>query len=160
MPLLARFVMKHGASPQEAADAAHEAFATAYPQWDSIRFPARWLRTVAVRVYFRAKLREDLLGHLPPPLNQPGIRMLSWPHPNHFQPIHRDPAAMQLRELRWCDMKRATRGPQEDQGGTPAVRTVTEKAGYKTHLRPLIKPPGFLSWLSAARDPRQQSSNP
>ncbi|MEU9107156.1 sigma-70 family RNA polymerase sigma factor [Streptomyces xanthophaeus] len=65
MPLLTRFVMKHGASPQEAADAAHEAFATAYPQWDSIRFPARWLRTVAVRVYFRAKLREDLPGELP-----------------------------------------------------------------------------------------------
>ncbi|WP_037919807.1 RNA polymerase sigma factor [Streptomyces xanthophaeus] len=66
MPLLTRFVMKHGADPQEAADAAHEAFTTAYPQWDGIRFPARWLRTVAVRVYyFRAKLREDLPGELP-----------------------------------------------------------------------------------------------
>ncbi|MCX5409872.1 sigma-70 family RNA polymerase sigma factor [Streptomyces sp. NBC_00335] len=65
MPLLTRFVMKHGAGPQEAADAAQEAFATAYPVWDSIRFPARWLRTVAVRVYFRAKLREDLPGELP-----------------------------------------------------------------------------------------------
>ncbi|GAA3123221.1 RNA polymerase sigma factor [Streptomyces goshikiensis] len=65
MPLLTRFVMKHGAGPQEAADAAHEAFATAYPQWDRIRFPKRWLRTVAVRVYLRARLREDLPGELP-----------------------------------------------------------------------------------------------
>ncbi|MDQ0605419.1 RNA polymerase sigma factor (sigma-70 family) [Streptomyces canus] len=67
MPLLARFVMKHGASPQEAADAAHEAFAQAYENWDRIRYPARWLRTVATRIYFRAKLREDLPGELPSP---------------------------------------------------------------------------------------------
>lgn len=65
MPLLTRFVMKHGASAQEAADAAQEAFTAAYAQWDSIRFPARWLRTVATRAYFRAKLREDLPGDLP-----------------------------------------------------------------------------------------------
>ncbi|MEU2653732.1 sigma-70 family RNA polymerase sigma factor [Streptomyces sp. NPDC007325] len=65
MPLLTRFVMKHGAGPQEAADAAQEAFAAAYPQWNSIRFPARWLRTVAARAYFRARLREDLPGELP-----------------------------------------------------------------------------------------------
>ncbi|MFC9271315.1 sigma-70 family RNA polymerase sigma factor [Streptomyces zhihengii] len=65
MPLLTRFVMKHGASPQEAADAAQEAFAAAYPQWSSIRFPARWLRTVAARAYVRDRLREDLPGDLP-----------------------------------------------------------------------------------------------
>ncbi|MGW2272243.1 RNA polymerase sigma factor [Streptomyces yangpuensis] len=65
LPLLTRFIMKHGASPQEAADAAHEAFATAYPQWSTIQYPACWLRTVAVRVYFRARLREDLPGELP-----------------------------------------------------------------------------------------------
>ncbi|MER5935369.1 sigma-70 family RNA polymerase sigma factor [Streptomyces sp. NPDC002054] len=65
MPLLVRFVMKHGARPQEAVDAAQEAFATAYPVWESIRFPARWLRTVATRLYFRTKLREDLPGELP-----------------------------------------------------------------------------------------------
>ncbi|MGW3404626.1 hypothetical protein ACWDPI_24140, partial [Streptomyces zhihengii] len=65
MPLLTRFVMKHGASPQEAADAAQEAFAVAYPQWSSIRFPARWLRMVAARAYVRDRLREDLLGDLP-----------------------------------------------------------------------------------------------
>ncbi|MGW9067979.1 RNA polymerase sigma factor [Streptomyces yangpuensis] len=65
LPLLTRFIMKHGASSQEAADAAHEAFAAAYPQWSTIQYPARWLRTVAVRVYFRARLREDLPGELP-----------------------------------------------------------------------------------------------
>lgn len=70
MPLLTRFVMKHGASPQEAADAAQEAFAAAYPQWGSIRFPTRWLRTVATRAYFRAKLREDLPGELPEGRNE------------------------------------------------------------------------------------------
>ncbi|MGK5548671.1 sigma-70 family RNA polymerase sigma factor [Streptomyces sp. URMC 127] len=67
MPLLTRFVMKHGARPQEAADAAHEAFARAYEVWATIRYPARWLRTVASRAYFRARRpREELPGELPP----------------------------------------------------------------------------------------------
>ncbi|MFD0034969.1 sigma factor [Streptomyces sp. NPDC127172] len=65
VPLI-RFVMKHGARPQEAADAAQEAFVQAYKTWDTISFPERWLRTVAPRIYFRAalKVKEDLPGEI------------------------------------------------------------------------------------------------
>lgn len=65
MPTLTRFVMKHGASPQEAADAAQEAFAQAYTSWDRIHHPSRWLRKVATRLYFRHRFCEDLPGDLP-----------------------------------------------------------------------------------------------
>jgi RNA polymerase sigma-70 factor (ECF subfamily) len=63
---LIRFVMKHGARPQEAADAAQEAFVQAYKAWETISFPERWLRTVAPRIYFRAalKVKEDLPGEI------------------------------------------------------------------------------------------------
>ncbi len=67
LPLLVRFVMKHGARPDQARDAAQEAFTQAYKTWESISHPARWLRTVAVRVYFRQKFKEHLPGELPDP---------------------------------------------------------------------------------------------
>jgi DNA-directed RNA polymerase specialized sigma24 family protein len=42
-----------GASRADAEDAAQEAMILAWNQWDSIREPAAWARTVAVRAYLR-----------------------------------------------------------------------------------------------------------
>ncbi|NUP40785.1 MAG: sigma-70 family RNA polymerase sigma factor [Streptomyces sp.] len=39
MPQLTRFLVRVGATPYEAADAAHEAFTVAIEKWDSIREP-------------------------------------------------------------------------------------------------------------------------
>ncbi len=98
------------------------------------------------------------LGHLPAALNQPGIRAFSWPDPNHLQPIHGNRTSVKIRELRRRDMKRATRGPEDDQRCTPAVRTAAEDAGSKTHLRPRRESPGLPLGLPAFMTPRQQAS--
>jgi RNA polymerase sigma factor (sigma-70 family) len=42
-----------GASRADAEDATQEAMILAWNQWDSIREPAAWARTVAVRAYLR-----------------------------------------------------------------------------------------------------------
>jgi len=59
MPQLARFLMRVGATPYEAADAAHEAFIAAIEKWDSLREPRAWLRKVAHRCYLRQTGRRD-----------------------------------------------------------------------------------------------------
>ncbi|BBJ37379.1 hypothetical protein SSPO_000970 [Streptomyces antimycoticus] len=46
---LTRFVMRLGATAYEAADAAQSAFVLAYEQWESLRNPRAWVRTVAKR---------------------------------------------------------------------------------------------------------------
>src|SRR5215475_10574485 len=51
MPGLVWFVMSLGASAEEAADAAQSAFAAAFAVWETIRYPAAWLRRVAQRAY-------------------------------------------------------------------------------------------------------------
>jgi RNA polymerase sigma-70 factor (ECF subfamily) len=53
MPVLVRFLMKCGASQLDAMDAAHNAFVLLYQQWDSVRQPRQWLRTVAFRLFLR-----------------------------------------------------------------------------------------------------------
>jgi RNA polymerase sigma-70 factor (ECF subfamily) len=56
MPLLIRFVMRLGADPHAAADAAHSAFTAACAQWEGIDNHGAWLRTVASRAYYRQRL--------------------------------------------------------------------------------------------------------
>jgi RNA polymerase sigma-70 factor (ECF subfamily) len=65
MPKLMRFVMKHGASPIEAADAAQAAFSAAWEAWEDIREPSAWLRTVAIREHLRRPLKETPVDDLP-----------------------------------------------------------------------------------------------
>ncbi|MFK4272590.1 RNA polymerase sigma factor [Streptomyces milbemycinicus] len=65
---LTRFVMRLGAKPHEAADAAQSAFVLAFEQWDSIRSPGAWLRTVAKRRFDALRsgsVREQLADQLP-----------------------------------------------------------------------------------------------
>ncbi|GAA2359383.1 sigma-70 family RNA polymerase sigma factor [Streptomyces cuspidosporus] len=65
---LTRFVMRLGAAPHEAADAAQSAFVLAFEQWDSIRNPGAWLRTVAKRRLDALRsgvVREQLADRLP-----------------------------------------------------------------------------------------------
>jgi RNA polymerase sigma factor (sigma-70 family) len=73
MPGLVWFVMSLGASAEEAADAAQSAFAAAFAVWETIRYPAAWLRRVAQRAYYRqAVSREiplDTAPDLPGPLS-------------------------------------------------------------------------------------------
>lgn len=65
MPALVRFVHRHSADVHAAADAAHDAFAEAYPQWDTIQNPRAWLRLVACRTYYRRRLRETPVEKVP-----------------------------------------------------------------------------------------------
>ncbi|MFB7229780.1 RNA polymerase sigma factor [Streptomyces fimicarius] len=66
LAVLTRFVMRLGASPYEAADAAQVAFVEAFPKWDQITAPRAWLRTVAARAYLRqVGLRDRPTGSLP-----------------------------------------------------------------------------------------------
>ncbi|MGW6705346.1 RNA polymerase sigma factor [Streptomyces sp. NPDC054956] len=54
MTRVSAFLMNLGASPYEAADAAHEAFLTLLPdKWRSLDHPAAYLRKVAYRKYLR-----------------------------------------------------------------------------------------------------------
>ncbi|MDT0547758.1 RNA polymerase sigma factor [Streptomyces lonegramiae] len=65
---LTRFLMRLGAKPHEAADAAQSAFVLAFEQWDSIRNPGAWLRTVAKRrsdALCSGSVREQLADQLP-----------------------------------------------------------------------------------------------
>src|SRR5260370_1871486 len=65
MGALARFVRRYGADVHAAADAAHDAFAEAYPQWDTIQNPRAWLRLVACRIYYRRRLRDTPVEEVP-----------------------------------------------------------------------------------------------
>ncbi|MFF4053541.1 RNA polymerase sigma factor [Streptomyces chartreusis] len=48
------FLMHQGATPYEAADAAHEAIAKLLPdQWSTLEHPRAWLRVTAQRYYWR-----------------------------------------------------------------------------------------------------------
>ena len=73
---LVRHVMFHGASLDQAWDAAQSAFSQAYPVWSRIRVPRAWLRTVAVRAYWRSAVPEtptDALPDQPDPASGQGL---------------------------------------------------------------------------------------
>lgn len=73
---LVRHVMFHGATTEQAWDAAQSAFSQAYPVWSRIRAPRAWLRTVAVRAYWRSTIPEtptDTPPEQPDPASAPGV---------------------------------------------------------------------------------------
>jgi RNA polymerase sigma factor (sigma-70 family) len=51
MPALIGFLIKCGANHHDAADAAQEAFLELFRQWQDVRKPRQWLRTVAFRIF-------------------------------------------------------------------------------------------------------------
>ncbi|MFE7447080.1 RNA polymerase sigma factor [Streptomyces chartreusis] len=66
MAKLVRHLMRQGASGHEAAEAAQAAFAEAFVKWETIDYPAAWLRKVAIRIYLRQPVRrEDLTDDVP-----------------------------------------------------------------------------------------------
>ncbi|GAA3372045.1 hypothetical protein GCM10017744_101940 [Streptomyces antimycoticus] len=67
MPGLIRHVMRYGATPYEAADAAQGAYIEAFRVWHLITCPAAWLRKVAFRQYLRQAPRpqEELTDEVP-----------------------------------------------------------------------------------------------
>lgn len=75
MPKLIRFLMRLGAPPQEAADAAQDAFTEAFAQWSRIAAPHAWLRTVATRRYLRARYGRELLTDTPPEPQPCGVKL-------------------------------------------------------------------------------------
>lgn len=57
---LTRHLMRQGAQPHEAAEAAQAAFTEAFVQWETLQYPAAWLRKVALRQFLRRPAaRED-----------------------------------------------------------------------------------------------------
>ncbi|MCT9113009.1 sigma-70 family RNA polymerase sigma factor [Streptomyces mirabilis] len=53
------FLMHQGATPYEAADAAHEAISKLLPdQWRTVEYPRAWLRVTAQRYYWRQNDRR------------------------------------------------------------------------------------------------------
>lgn len=67
MARLVRHLLRQGASGHEAAEAAQAAFAEAFVKWETIEYPAAWLRKVAIRLYLRqpVRRREDLTDDVP-----------------------------------------------------------------------------------------------
>ncbi|MFJ2407076.1 RNA polymerase sigma factor [Streptomyces xanthochromogenes] len=63
---LIRHLMRQGAGAHEAAEAVQAAFTEAFAKWETIQYPAAWLRTVARRMYLnRSARREDLVDEVP-----------------------------------------------------------------------------------------------
>ena len=63
MPRLVRYLMKcfGDSGIRDSADAAHNAFVELFTNWDTVRSPRAWLRTVA----FRQMLRQDASAEYP-----------------------------------------------------------------------------------------------
>ena len=63
MPRLVRYLMKcfGDSGMRDSADAAHNAFVELFTNWDTVRSPRAWLRTVA----FRQMLRQNASAEYP-----------------------------------------------------------------------------------------------
>lgn len=59
MPRLLRTLLRAGASEHDAADAVQHAFTALLDQWDTVREPRPWLRSVAFRQYFRQMQKRE-----------------------------------------------------------------------------------------------------
>ncbi|HET6857595.1 MAG TPA: sigma-70 family RNA polymerase sigma factor [Streptomyces sp.] len=64
-PGLVRFLLLHGASWNEAQDAAQDAFTQMCRPGTSIRFPKAWLRKVAWRSWLRQQVQEEPCAEVP-----------------------------------------------------------------------------------------------
>ena len=73
-PGLVAFVMWLGAGAEEAADVAQETMTRAWQNWDQIRHPRAWVRTVASREYCRriAACHDEPTAEIPSHLLGPG----------------------------------------------------------------------------------------
>jgi RNA polymerase sigma factor (sigma-70 family) len=58
MPALVRFLITCGANHQDADDAAQEAFLELFKQWQGVRNPKQWLRTVAFRIFLHKPIEN------------------------------------------------------------------------------------------------------
>lgn len=68
---LVRHLMRQGAEPHEAAEAAQAAFTEAYAAWPRLTNPGAWLRTVAYRHFLRREARWRELTDTPPDAPSP-----------------------------------------------------------------------------------------
>ncbi|MFE6166178.1 RNA polymerase sigma factor [Streptomyces sp. NPDC056486] len=68
---LVRHLMRLGAEPHEAAEAAQSAFTEAYAAWSRLTHPGAWLRTVAYRHFLRREVRCRELTDTPPETPSP-----------------------------------------------------------------------------------------
>jgi len=75
---LVRFLMNHGATQHEAHDIAQETFTQAWQHWSSIRAPRAWLRTVALREFYRGLHGVRLLLTPSPTSSRPGLGQRPW----------------------------------------------------------------------------------
>jgi len=75
MPALIAFLIKCGANHHDAADAAQEAFIELFKQWQTVRKPKQWLRTVAFRIFLHQPVGNtsppETAQDIPSPLSEP-----------------------------------------------------------------------------------------
>jgi RNA polymerase sigma factor (sigma-70 family) len=74
-PSLVAFVMWLGAGAEEAADVAQETMTRAWQNWEEIKLPHAWVRTVASREYRRriAACHDEPAAEIPGHLLSPGM---------------------------------------------------------------------------------------
>jgi RNA polymerase sigma factor (sigma-70 family) len=74
MPALIGFLIKCGANHHDAADAAQEAFLELFKQWQAVRHPKQWLRTVAFRIFLHQPVGDtsslEPAQDIPSPLSE------------------------------------------------------------------------------------------
>jgi RNA polymerase sigma-70 factor (ECF subfamily) len=119
-----------GASRAEAEDAAQEAMIAAWQQWESIREPAAWARTTAVRMLWKSNHKQlpaaPLDDSTPQPSSEPDLAVLSEEQQRVIGLLRRLPAA-----------QRAIAALHYDGLLTEEIAEVTGKpaATVRSHLR-------------------------
>jgi RNA polymerase sigma-70 factor (ECF subfamily) len=81
-PILARFLLYHGASLHVTADLVQETMTKAYQRWPTLEHPAAWVRRVGSRAFVRhiARVEEDPVEEVPEPssLLPPPTEVEAW----------------------------------------------------------------------------------